>query len=147
MKINQGFVSNSSSCSFIVVGAKPPCTSAQLKESQIRRIMDEFRNRPEPVHSWDPKPVVIERHTGEPVYLTTHLSDVSSPWETWHDPTLKIPDGIEYHVYREGGHGGPCSTEKYDKIADDVWILKEHNNSSEVEGQQEFDFIEEEIEI
>jgi hypothetical protein len=121
MKIRKGFVSNSSSSSFIVIGKEPEGVSfAELTKEQAKNVIDFINN-----DKWYKQSVNWDGQ--DPVYMTAFLSD-SCEWETWDEFCETHKD---YYVYMDGGHGEPYSEENFDKLTDDgfssVWIWRPHN--------------------
>ena len=122
MKTRAGFVSNSSSSSFIVVGDSSIIPSginsveltteqkiAMAKDGVIKDI-DTLKTK---------------------CYLTEFMSDAGDMYYELKysdgdsdDPNKEKPQVIEY---ADGGHGGPYSEEWYTELDDEVWIKKEHN--------------------
>jgi hypothetical protein len=119
MKVRGGFVSNSSSSSFIVVGKKPDCTCIKLTLEQAHAIIKHIETR-----KFDQSDV--EWSSDEDVFLTRFISGGVDLY----GEVMRLPGA--YH-YCWGGHGGPYSEEYYDELSDpehdweEIWILKEHN--------------------
>lgn len=124
MKIRTGFVSNSSSSSFIVIGQKPKyCKSIQLDEVQTDNIITFITSRSE-------EPSDIAWEYGIPAYLTPFLPDTGDQYRQ----AIEDKNAYEYHA---GEHGGPYDEEGYDciwqgwdDICEDIWIWKEDNSSN-----------------
>lgn len=92
MKIRSGFVSNSSSSSFIVLGEKPEGVSSVLLEDEelIENIIKSINNDEykEKKIVWDGK---------QPVYLTQFISDSGRYTEPF--------EHLDYYSYGSGEHG------------------------------------------
>ena len=131
MKIRQGFVSNSSSSSFIVVGQPPAgITAIQLTAGQKFKICNDMAH-------W-----LTKDYLDKDLWLTGFLSDAGH----YTDPLDE--DDMEYYSYCTGGHGGPYSEEDFINIGssepyEGVWLLPEHRAARPLppKGHQiEFEF-------
>ena len=116
MKKRNGHVSNSSSSSFLIVGElewKPEFDGVvklcELTDDQKWAIREEGYLTP----------------LNEKVSLTNFISDATEA----HFILYELTDGKHIIEYQDGNHGVPYDEEYYDKIAEDVWILKTHNES------------------
>jgi hypothetical protein len=144
MKKRSGFVSNSSSSSFVIIGNKSlqvanknyqnafilegknlelfllTMSNSQLSEEEQKEIKTIVRN-------------------GEKIGLTRYLGDHSSFEEHFglddeygfgYCQILdeKPRDSISHFEYQCGNHGGPYSEEYYIEVAQDIFILKDVYN-------------------
>jgi hypothetical protein len=120
MKIRTGFVSNSSSSSFIVIGKEPTgCMYVKLNPKQVEAIINHIKTR-----EYDKRDVKCSPTDG--VFLTQFLSDCDDAW-------LDIQREYHSYEYCPGGHDGPYDDEYFDNLGESenywnsVWILKDHN--------------------
>lgn len=128
MKTRQGFVSNSSSSSFIIVGCKPKtCNSILLTTEQAKKVVEYIRqgegwNGPQNV-TWTPF---------NTTYLTEFLSDAG-------ELLGEISNLANSYEYTDGNHGGPYNEEAYVCLHDEpwasIWILKEHYVKPSIEEE------------
>jgi hypothetical protein len=108
MKVRSGFVSNSSSSSFLLIaepkkGFKCGYNNVELTDEQKEKVR---------LQGYD---IPLDRD----VYLTSHISDTSS------GTVREEGEGIQSILeYRDGGHGGPYGIEDYTEIAEDIWLWK-----------------------
>ena len=128
MKIRNGFVSNSSSQSFIVVGTKPPDSveHARLNAATAQKVIASCIAENE---SWKNDDAEIEKlkaidPTKQKIWLTRFLSDSGNYTEPLEDANM------EFYSYQDGGHGGPYNEERYVNIGTDglyegVWVNNE----------------------
>ena len=95
MKYRTGFVSNSSTSSYIVIGYKPSYVSSVQLEKRWARELIRYYNDDE----WNQKKIDINRIETEPVYLTAYVSDGNDDaWDEFQDR------GSAYY-FEEGNHG------------------------------------------
>ena len=113
MKIRNGFVSNSSSSSFIVINNESLIPKginySKLNKEQKERLVKQG----------------FEIDVKDNIFLTQFISDcLDEHFQMWHDED----SGIERKgvlEYGDGGHGHPYDEEQYDEISDNVWLNKE----------------------
>jgi hypothetical protein len=118
MKHRTGFVSNSSSSSFIILNDESLIDKSWIKRKELN---EEQKKR-----------LVLQgflTNTTDKVFLTQFISDAND-CELFY--TCDKTDS-EYKKniisYLDGGHhGGPYSEEAYDQIADNVWLHKSKEN-------------------
>jgi len=108
MKTRIGFVSNSSSSSFICE-FKPEswCDCVELSENQATNILS-FLKHDNPDKTWG----------SGPFYITQVLSDASDYYYT-------LEDHPQACQYQEGTAGGSPYSDSV-QLADDIFIRKEH---------------------
>ena len=112
MKIRSGFISNSSSSSFVIIGKVPNnIPYEKLNNETAKRVLGYItkltRNNDNPP-VWDG---VAD------VFLTNYISDTSSSDEMF--------EGAMCYPYLDGGHGGPYS---YDGDDDDLKRISENDD-------------------
>lgn len=124
MRIRNGFVSNSSSSSFIVIGKEPTgCNYIKLNSKQTKAIINHIKTRKH--DKCDVKCSITDD-----VFLTQFLYDCGDAW-------FDIQHKYHSYEYCSGGHEGPYDDEYFDNLGesenywDSVWILKEHNMEEE----------------
>jgi len=115
MKMRAGFVSNSSSSSFLVNDLGLIHRANQGYDVRYKQLTDSQLAEIEKSH-----PEV--KNMVRPVYLTDYISDGSpGHWQ------LQDTDRSKCVPYFDGNHGYPYSAEEYDELIEDVWIHKQHN--------------------
>lgn len=124
MRARLGFVSNSSSSSFIVLGKVPTeCECVLLNKAQAHAVINYIETR-----EYDSCKVACTDLDN--VFLTKFISDGG-------DFYYEIDKKYDAYAYTYGNHSGPYSEEDYDILREDeyhyndVWILKEHNLEEE----------------
>lgn len=117
MKTRTGFVSNSSSSSFIVLYDESIIPKGviyvELNETQKEILVDQK---------------YIDK-TDQKVFLTQFVSDGADEYYEFYESSTDefewsgklIDNVVEYH---DGGHGWPYQEDCYDEIADRVWLWK-----------------------
>jgi hypothetical protein len=116
MKIRYGFVSNSSSSSFIVFNDKSIIPQGieyvKLNKKQKIKLIEECF-----INSID-----------DDIYLTEFISDSCDAWNKLYECEDEVIKNVkEYH---SGGHGGPYDEERYDEIGENVWLYKGDSNEN-----------------
>ncbi len=125
MKARLGFVSNSSSSSFIVIGKKPIATSVRLTPNIAKKVIQDFNRKTRKQnkeYDWSDESL-ITWDGNTPVYLTLFLADGGD-----YTDLLK---GTDFFDYEAGSHTGPYTREKYipliyeeepDNFYGNVWL-------------------------
>jgi len=134
MKSRSGFVSNSSSSSFVIVG-KPDEVLADLidrndhveiKDPESKKRICERLNADINPHtySWQKNKTPIADFN-QPMILTRYISDCG-------DDYGEFGNHPQAYYYFDGAHNGPYDEDDFDELATDVWINKEDNNESKI---------------
>lgn len=159
MKTRSGFVSNSSSQSFLLTnpGELPEAIAWSIltppqARAAIRTAIAEIEQHQEYTCSPEDDKIEIqklqqlykERHLHS-FYLTQFVSDSGEAYS-------QVTDNNCF-TYQSGAHGGPYDSDYFDELLgtgdvyDEVWILKTDNQLAEVKvgEQREFPFVEDEL--
>ena len=133
MKIRNGWVGNSSSSSFIIVGNYPQKLVdkwgtrwlLKLNEEQKKRAIERAKLELNDEYRWfkknDDKSYLLDEK-GIDIYLTSFISDASLLWDDL------VSDDNEYTTFpvEEGSHGYPYDEEEYEELVEDeIWLRKE----------------------
>jgi hypothetical protein len=148
MKTRHGFVSNSSSQSFIVLGRRPPASveSTRLDVATAKKVVarciaenKEWRNNPKQLA--DLQRIDPEK---DPLYLTRFLADSGEFTEPLRAANHK------FFYYCDGSHGGPYDEDGFVNIGTErtpyggVWVRNEDYVCNKLpKGQLELSFCEE----
>jgi len=115
MKTRNGFVSNSSSSSFVIVGKIPDNFHYDFVEIENNETKLALSERVEMLANYN-----------EAMYLTQFISD-GYDWDFFHENPHSI------FQYSDGAHSGPYGEEYFDNLNNEnVWILKEDNHENEI---------------
>ncbi len=134
MKVRHGFVSNSSSSSFVIVGSESIKT---VNAHDAHAFILEGVNRDlflSTMHQSELTEDEIERiKSADQIALTRFLGDHSTIDEHfgfedngWYGKPMPPPPSYTCYDYMSGGHGGPYSEDDFHKVHDDIFILKEY---------------------
>ena len=120
MKIRNSYVSNSSSCSFIVKKdlSEFGISCLKLTVEQLKRI--------DGITNWNNE--VFKFEEGMDYYLTEFISDSN-------DNKYDIAKENKIFEYDDGGHGGPYDEDYYNEYEvgwNSVWLRKEHDTAKEM---------------
>jgi hypothetical protein len=118
VKTRNGFVSNSSSASFIIISGPivEGCDFYMLKKHQAYNIIRYIESRKEEPEDVD--------WTDEDVYLTSYISDGGELY-------YNIEKRYKAYLYTYGNHGYPYCSNDYNRLRSGVWILKEYDEEIE----------------
>jgi len=127
MKKRNGFVSNSSSSSFILDAKNEYVINNStidyiiIEDEDIIKNLKKFYTK---YYDGDHK-----LDSAKKLILTEFVSD------TWYDEDFMPWDEPTIYDYQEGNHDGPYDEDDYIQIENNIWLLKEHNNIENIEQQ------------
>lgn len=135
MKVRNGFVSNSSSSSFIIRDKALEYYTLTNKYGEDYGYTTEYdpNSKPEDINKYCVKLTDIQKQAIERIPEDQkHYDWYMTPFICEDDPSCYFPDEFVIE-YADGGHGYPYSEDDYDVISEwkdrysQVWLLKDHN--------------------
>ena len=138
MKVRNGFVSNSSSSSFVIVGSHSIKTVNTNNENAFILEGDNKELFFKSIEQSELKADEIEHiKSADQIALTMFLGDHSTIDEHFgfednygygYGKPLPPPPSYTCYDYMSGGHGGPYSEIYYHKVHEGIFILKENTH-------------------
>ena len=123
MKVRCGYVSNSSSSSFIVKEdvSKKGVSCIKLSEEQLE-LLDGYK-------MWEDDEDVFHPEKNQDYYLTEYISDCDDKYTD-----IKNDSGYSFE-YSSGGHWGPYDEDEFNEYSTgftSVWLYKFHDTAKQM---------------